>query len=254
MIVPNTFNGTTGSDVGLLSGTTECLWLTYRFDTSNNTESFHCNYYTQICGTDPDCPPDTADITVRFGNEFPFLVSDGSQSGFFANDITILAQKVVSGEKPDPTEWYELNLTNQLSATTINNFITTSGLTGSTLVVNKTMYDTAVTNGDVYDLSNYIDLPINNQHPPTYNFGDDFYFYGDISSDIQATIYVMNYKCNLGPTQFFTSQNPTWSTTDSPYINEVGLYDSKKELMIISKIQSPEKRQGVQQYNIKLDF
>ena len=254
LIVPNTFNGTTGSDVGLLSGTTECLWLTYRFDTDKNTESFHCNYYTQICGTDPDCPPDTADITVRFGNEFPFLVSDGSQSGFFANDITILAQKVVSGEKPDPTEWYELNLTNQLSATTINNLITTSGLTGSTLVVNKTMYDTAVTNGDVYDLSNYIDLPINNQHPPTYNFGDDFYFYGDISSDIQATIYVMNYKCNLGPTQFFTSQNPTWSTTDSPYINEVGLYDSKKELMIISKIQSPEKRQGVQQYNIKLDF
>ena len=254
LIVPNTFNGTSGSDVGLLSGTTECLWLTYRFNNTAFTESLHCNYYTKVCGTDPDCPPDTADITIRFGNEFPFLFSDGSQSGFSANDIVILAQKVVSGTKPNPTEWYEINLTSQLSATTINGNITLSGLTGSTLVLNKTMYDTAVSDGDVYDLSTYIDLPKNNDPEPTLTFGDEYYFYGNIAADIQATIYVMNYKCNLGPTQFLTSQNPTWSSTDSPYITEVGLYDSKKELMIISKIQSPEKRQGIQQYTIKLDF
>jgi len=254
LIVPNTFNGTTGSDTGLLSGTTECLWLTYRFNHSAFTESLHCNYYTQICGTDPDCPPDTADVTVRFGNEFPYLVSDGSQSGFSANDIVILAQKVVSGQKPDPTEWYEVDVTSQLSATTVNGNITVSGLTGSTLILNKTMYDDAVSNGDVYDLSTYIDLPKNNDPEPTLTFGDEYYFYGNIASDIQATIYVMNYKCNLGPTQFLTSQNPTWSSADSAYITEVGLYDLSKELMIISKIQSPEMRQGIQQYTIKLDF
>ena len=254
LIVPNTFNGTTGSDTGLLSGTTECLWLTYRFNHSAFTESLHCNYYTQICGTDPDCPPDTADVTVRFGNEFPFLFSDGSQSGFSANDIVLLAQKVVAGDKPDPTEWYEVDVTNQISGTSVNGNITVSGLTGSTLILNKTMYDDAVSNGDVYDLSNYIELPKNNDPEPTLTFGDEYYFYGNIASDIQATIYVMNYKCNLGPTQFLTSQNPTWSTADSAYITEVGLYDLNKELMIISKIQSPEKRQGIQQYTIKLDF
>lgn len=254
LIVPNTFNGTIGSDTGLLSGTTECLWLTYRFNHSAFTESLHCNYYTQICGTDPDCPPDSADVTIRFGNEFPYLVSDGSQSGFSANDIVILAQKVVSGQKPDPTEWYEVDVTSQLSATSVNGNITVSGLTGSTLILNKDMYDDAVSNGDVYDLSKYINLPKNNDPEPTLTFGDEYYFYGNIASDIQATIYVMNYKCNLGPTQFLTSQNPTWSTADSAYINEVGLYDLNKELMIISKIQSPEKRQGIQQYTIKLDF
>ena len=254
LIVPNTFNGTIGSDTGLLSGTTECLWLTYRFNHSAFTESLHCNYYTQICGTDPDCPPDSADVTIRFGNEFPYLVSDGSQSGFSANDIVILAQKVVSGQKPDPTEWYEVDVTSQLSATSVNGNITVSGLTGSTLILNKDMYDDAVSNGDVYDLSKYINLPKNNDPEPTLTFGDEYYFYGNIASDIQATIYVMNYKCNLGPTQFLTSQNPTWSSADSAYITEVGLYDLSKELMIISKIQSPEKRQGIQQYTIKLDF
>ena len=51
-----------------------------------------------------------------------------------------------------------------------------------------------------------------------------------------------------------TSNNPTWSTSDSPYVSEVGLYDSDKKLMIVSNVQSPEKRLGVQQYSIKIDF
>lgn len=254
LIVPNTFNGQTGSDTGLLSGTSECLWLTYRFNNSSFTNSLHCNYYTQICGTDPDCPPDSADVTVRFGNEFPYLISDGSQSGFSANQMIALVQRVDAGERPDPTAWYEIDLTPQMSATTVNGNLTVSGITGTTFVINKTMYDDAENNGDVYDLNSYISLPTNNQSGNTLNFGDEYYFYGNISSDIQATIYVMNYKCNLGPTQFLTSQNPTWNSSDAPYVTEVGLYDSKKELMIISKIQSPEKRQGVQQYTIKLDF
>ena len=64
----------------------------------------------------------------------------------------------------------------------------------------------------------------------------------------------MNFLCNLGQTQFFDSSNPTWNGTTSPYITEVGLYNAEKELMVISKIQSPELRQGIQQYPIKLDF
>ena len=254
LIVPNTFNGQTGSDTGLLSGTSECLWVTYRFNHSAFTESLHCNYYTQICGTDPDCPPDTADVTIRFGNEFPYLVSDGSQSGFSTNQMIALVQKVDAGERPDPTAWYEIDLTPQMSATTVNGNLTVSGITGTTFVISNSAYTDAEDNNDLYDLSNYIDLPTNNQPGVTLNFGDEYYFYGNISSDIQATIYVMNYKCNLGPTQYLTSQNPTWSTSQAPYVTEVGLYDSNKELMIISKIQSPEKRQGVQQYTIKLDF
>jgi hypothetical protein len=64
----------------------------------------------------------------------------------------------------------------------------------------------------------------------------------------------MNYLCNLGQTQFFDSSNPTWDGVTNPHITEVALYNADKELMVISKIQSPEKRQGIQQYPIKLDF
>ena len=118
--------------------------------------------------------------------------------------------------------------------------------------ITKELYDAA--SSDLYDLSDYIDIPTLNQTGVTYNFGDDYYFYGNIKTDIQASIYVMSYKCNLGQTQFFDSSNPTWSGVTNPYVTEVGLYDSNKNLMLISKLQSPIKRQGVQQYPINLDF
>ncbi len=86
------------------------------------------------------------------------------------------------------------------------------------------------------------------------NFGGEYFFFGSIQTDIQATIYVMNFLCNLGQTQFLKSTNPTWDGVTSPYITEVGLYNTNKELMVISKIQSPQKRQGIQQYPVKLDF
>jgi hypothetical protein len=93
-----------------------------------------------------------------------------------------------------------------------------------------------------------------NQTGLTLNFGGEYFFFGNIKTDIQATIYVMNFLCNIGQNQFLTSSNPTWDNTKSPYITEVGLYNADKELMVISKIQSPQKRQGIQQYPVKLDF
>jgi len=64
----------------------------------------------------------------------------------------------------------------------------------------------------------------------------------------------MQYMVNLGQAQFGHSSNPTWNGTVPPYVTEIGLYNLNKDLMIISKVQSPEIRQGVQQYKIKLDF
>ena len=137
----------------------------------------------------------------------------------------------------------------QLSAYTSNGYITVSGLTGSTIQITKDMYDTAPT----YNLSNYLDIPDVGQTGLTFNFGGEYFFFGNIQTDIQATIYVMNFLCNLGQTQFLTSTNPTWDGT-SPYITEVGLYNGDKDLMVLSKIQSPQKRLGIQQYPVKLDF
>jgi hypothetical protein len=89
---------------------------------------------------------------------------------------------------------------------------------------------------------------------PQLNFGDEYYFYGSLETDIEATIYEMRCKVNLSNTEFKISTNPTWNTTTKPYLTEIGLYDSDKNLMIVSKLQSPVLRQGVQQFLIKFDF
>jgi hypothetical protein len=87
----------------------------------------------------------------------------------------------------------------------------------------------------------------------TLNFGDEYYFYGNIETDIQATIYEMRYKVNLSFSEFLVPSNPTYNGSNS-YITDIGLYDNEKNLMIISKMQSPVLRQGIQQFLVKFDF
>ena len=138
-------------------------------------------------------------------------------------------------------------MTSQISGTTSGSYISESNMISKTFQITKENFDA----GSSYVLENYIDIPQSGESK--LNFGDEFFFYGTLKSDIAATIYVMNYQVNLGQTQYLDSSNPTWQG-NSPYVTEVGLYNSDKDLMIMSKVQSPEKRVGVQQYTIKFDF
>ena len=106
---------------------------------------------------------------------------------------------------------------------------------------------------DPYNLGNYIDIPFNGQ-TDVLNFGDEYVFYGNLETDISATIYEMKYLITLGRNQFTNTSNPTWTSGTTSYVTEVGLFDSNKDLILITKLQSPELRQGIQQFVVKLDF
>jgi hypothetical protein len=122
-------------------------------------------------------------------------------------------------------------------------------LTGNTFVICPTDYQ----NASFYDLNEYIDIPMNGETTKM-NFGDEYFFYGNVSTDIQATIYEMKYAVNLQEEQFVNSSNPTSIPNSTFYITEIGLYNSNKDLMILSKLQYPILRQGIQQFLIKYDF
>ena len=64
----------------------------------------------------------------------------------------------------------------------------------------------------------------------------------------------MRYKINLGQAEYQNTTNPTWLPGTKSYITEIGLYDSEKNLMIVSKMQSPILRTGIQQFLVKFDF
>ena len=154
---------------------------------------------------------------------------------------------VTGGGRPNPTAWKEYDFTNQIQLT--GGYITAQGMTGATFVIDPDVYTDAVP----YELQNYIDIPENGS-PEVLNFGDEYYFYGNIETDISATIYEMKYLINLNRNQFTNTSNPTWMSGTTSYVTEIGLYNSNKDLMVISKLQSPELRQGIQQYVVKLDF
>jgi hypothetical protein len=195
-------------------------------------------------------------VAIRFGSEFPCLKQIngiGLNNGFFADTFQIICQKVSGDVRPSPTDWVIIDMTDQLSASTINNYITQDGLTGTTFVITQDDYNL---NSSSYNLNNYESIkPVSGGTTgTTLNFGDEYYFYGSIETDIEATIYEMKYKVNLGQADFQSTSNPTWSHGTKSYITEIGLYDSDKNLMIISKLQSPILRQGIQQFLVKFDF
>ena len=247
LITPNTC--ITGQDsTGILSNDIQRMWITYRLDSTGFTDSLHCNYYSLIQGPSTGCTIESQNVAVRFGNEFPFL-SEGALSGYSANSFKILCQIVSGNTQPSPTAWKEIDFTSEISGTSVNGYLTVSGLTGNTFQITNTLYSSAST----YNLANYIDIP-ENGYPEILNFGDEYYFYGNLETDITATIYEMRYLINLGRNQFTNTSNPTWLSGTTSYVTEIGLYDSNYDLIVISKLQSPELRQGIQQYVVKLDF
>jgi hypothetical protein len=250
LITPNIFDTDTSDDVGILSGDGKTLWVTYRLDSTGFTNSLHCNYYQNIIGPDTGCTITAQNVAVKFGDEFPFLYTNNSLSGFSANEIKILAQRTNTGSLPLTNEWKLINFTSQIESTKVNGYIPKSGLTKTTFVITESNYSAATT----YNLSQFINLPQVNQ-PTVLNFGDEYFFYGNIQTGIAATIYDMRYAINLTSTQFLTSTNPTY-VQGNKYVTEIGLYNSNKELMVISKLKTPQKRvnEAFQQYNISLDF
>jgi hypothetical protein len=253
LITPNICN--TGYDtVGILSADTEYLWVTYRFNSTAYTDSLHCNYYSNI-KADATVATDPKNVAIRFGPEFKFLnqplntYTSADLSGYSANSMKLLVQVTTGDTKPLPNLWKEIDVTSEISGSSINGYITMSGITNTTFQIDFPTY----TGAPYYDLANYIDIPENGQ-TDMLNFGDEYYFYGNLETDISATIYEMKYLVNLGRNQFTNTSNPTWMSGTTSYVTEIALYNAQKDLMVISKLQSPELRQGIQQFVVKLDF
>jgi hypothetical protein len=248
--------GSCGSDTdGLLNDDTECVWITYLFKQRLNggAQGLHCNYYQKICGPKPDCSTGEQNVSITFGGDFGCM-SQGLSYGWGAGQFWILAQKTNTTDRPDPAKWKAIDFTQTLSGAGFINasgYINPVGMTSLNFTISQSDYDSGVQ----YSLSNQIDVKVlNDTNEYAMNFGDETFFHGYIQTDIQATIYEMRYLINLPSNQFTFSSNPSWSEGITPYMTEIGLFDTDRNLLALGKFQSPQLRQGVQQLVLKLDF
>ena len=245
LLTPNICD-TTNTSVGLMTDPTQRLWVSYLFESQTGvTSSLHCNYYSVVQANNT-VTANTQNVAVRFAGEFGFLGTD-EFSGYTATSMKIICQMVTGDTRPSPTAWKQIDVTTAMTLS--NGFIVQNSITGTTFQITADLYNNAST----YQLQNYLDIPLNGQNN-VLNFGDEYYFYGNLETDITATIYEMKYLINLGRNQFTDTSNPTWTKGTKSYVTEIGLYDSNKDLIVISKLQSPELRQGIQQFVVKLDF
>jgi len=171
-------------------------------------------------------------------------------NGFFGDEFEILVQKVQTGQRPNPAMWKKIDFTAQIQNSFIDGFITQSSLTGTTFIISPDNYDSA----PYYNLDDYISLTPIGYTGQSLNFGDEYYFYGSFETDIQATIYEMKYKINLSSSEFQVSTNPSWTLGTKSYVTEIALLDDNKDILVMSKLQSPTLRQGIQQYVVKIDI
>ncbi len=247
--------GTCDSDTdGVLNDDTECLWVTYLFRPRVNggTQGIHCNYYQKICGPSQDCGATEQNVTVTFGGDFGCM-SQNLESGWWAGQFWVLAQKTNTTDRPDPAAWRAIEFTQVLNdngSINAQGFIAPSGMTSVNFTISQTNYDSA----PLYEITDQIFVKLPTENDLQMNFGDETFFHGMVRTDIQSTIYEMRYLVNLPSNQFVTSTNPTWSEGVDTYMTEVGLYDNDKNLLALGKFQSPQSREGVQQVVVKLDF
>ena len=249
LLTPNVCSSDSVVQSGVMTSPTQRMWVTYRFDTNTGaTSSLHCNYYTSVQPID-SVTANTQNVAVRFGNEFTYM-SQQQFSGYSATSMKLLCQIVTGDTRPSSTAWREIDVTTAMTLS--NGYITMNGITGTTFQITTDNYY-PTTGATYYNLGPILDLPENGQTNQL-NFGDEYSFFGNLETDITATIYEMKYLVNLGRNQFTDTSNPTWTKGTKSYVTEIGLYDTNKDLIVISKLQSPELRQGIQQYVVKLDF
>jgi len=171
-------------------------------------------------------------------------------NGFFGDEFEILVQKVPTGQRPNPAMWKKIDFTTQIQNSFIDGFITQSSLTGTTFIISPDNYNSA----PFYNLNDYVNLTPVGYTGQSLNFGDEYYFYGSFETDIMATIYEMKYKINLSSSEFQVSTNPSWTPGTKSYVTEIALLDDNKDILVMSKLQSPTLRQGIQQYVVKIDI
>ena len=73
-----------------------------------------------------------------------------------------------------------------------------------------------------------------------HTFGDETFFFGNIETDIKATIYKTLLTVNILPNKFISTSNPTFNPNqDKVAFTEIGIYDEDSDLVAIGKFSQP---------------
>lgn len=239
------------------------IFLTYQLEDapaslSNNygySNTIHCAYLQKI--TTDNLNNKTLGLLFKRIDDFPFLADENSinGTGFTATKINALVQIVegISDSEntitPSSSEWYKVDITNQIENHTIGTVISKNKL-----VKTKFFIDLKFLN-DKYNLD-YLNYTKKGTILKTMLFGEETIFFGNVTTDIKATLYTTDIPIVLPLNNYNSTTNPTWDGSKTIGITEIGIYDDNNNLVAIGKINKPIKKDSTIARTIafQLDF
>lgn len=108
----------------------------------------------------------------------------------------------------------------------------------------------------LYDITNIVPLPAKSATGIT--FGDETFFFGNVDTDIKATIYKSVINATVLPNRFIKSSNPTFNENiHKVAFTEIDIYDNDSNVVAVGKFSEPLQRKlnsDVQIINAIIDF
>lgn len=210
-----------------------------------HSSAIHCNYVEKL-ETD-SIVNKSINFVVPDGSLFPFM-RDATQiqpgqdgSGWSANRLLALTQ-IVDGTgttvTADPANWSVIDVTPQLDdfALWSGSTIPPSAFNSSTIITIKVQ---EVYDAPKYDLS-YLDNPSNlSVDDNKLTFGEEAFFFGNVSTDIFAVAYTTEIPMVLPLNQYNSTTNPTWDAASPVVISEIGVFNANSDLVGIGKLNNP---------------
>jgi hypothetical protein len=249
-------SSTGGTSNGLLD-INKTMYITYALDNMSGTgltPTLPCQTYIKVTNTTSS----SKDVGFKISDIdlLPYMRKKEDISydglGFYATNFKVIYQIVDNiNDRPDPGAWKVYDFTSTGLTTNVGETI------GPLLLENQNPYSTSICDGQTgFILSNAInsastiyDITIPLSMAPNTNldklqFGDERFFYGNLSTYIGATIFKTIFDIRLNSSDFNRTTNPTRSLLPSNNpsdikVTEVGIYDTNGDMVVIGKLSQP---------------
>lgn len=166
------------------------------------------------------------------------MLLNSSTYGVFVTNETINDRRVELNFTPSQgSEITMFYLDNSGFGQTVStNVLTKDTISALRVNIDQNMLDNSET--DIYNLSDYITIP--GVTSTDFSFGDEVFFFGNIETDIKATIYKTQLTCNVLPNQYISTENPTFNPDqDKVAFTQIGIFDSNANMVAIGKFSEP---------------
>lgn len=250
-----------GTSTGVLAANST-MYLTYSLENTTGTgltTSLPCQTYIKITNTTTSAKDIMFKISeldlLPFMRKIEAVGYDGL--GFYADKFKLVYQIVPDSlTRPDPGIWKTYDFTSTAITVGVGETIDPKLLeTQNPISVGFSLDLLKDSVSTTFDITQSLNLAPN-VSPNALQFGDERFFYGNLTTFIGATIYKTIFDIRVNTSQFDTTTNPTKdiTSTQNLKVSEVGIYDSANNLVCVGKLSKPVALEAGNTVNFELSI